>query len=365
MAINLILSIAITAGLYFLYSRLVNRPLLGGERQTLAGDGKEGKRTAYFVRLEMLLYQAHAPISVAEFLGISLVIGLIIGAGIYFAMGASLVAVLLIPVGGLVYYLWLQARRETSALLYENAQVQVAYVLAGAFRSEGLNLDKAIQQVLINGPEIAREDWQTIRAALASQPMDYAAINQVLNYRNSPGLSKIIEAIRVNREQIKHLPAALIKLRAVINRETATARENASGLRSGKRRLLYMTAFPVVAVVMLTLFNQGLRDFYSSFIGQMLLTIVFGFIMVIYNWASGRAASASRVRPYVVTFPEGRTGKAFDFAETIAAMEEESPGLGNVMLEDLPEPDPEAQPDTSMPGPPTLDVNLDDFEIGD
>ena len=229
--LNAIFALIGGVGVYFLFTAILDAPIIPRKRSLFTSTDKPAKdrQKNLFEFLEIFLYQARAPISLSEFAATSFAIGVLVGVIFYFATRAGFVSLLMVFVGFFLYYAILVARRDTATREYEKVQTQVAFIAANAFQTVGLNLDAVLATIIKNGPELTREDWITVRAALSSGAgVDMKAISKVVSYRNSPGFWRLVEAILLYRDEPERLPAILVDQRVKIKAEVELARETAA-----------------------------------------------------------------------------------------------------------------------------------------
>ncbi len=293
-AINLIAAIFGGTGVYLIFNGLTG--VFGPNSKSLSLDDeiKKNARPGFQPRIEALLYQARAPISYGEFMATSLAIGVLVAAAFFFITRGLLVTIVGLLSGTLIYYLYLGDRRDRIGIEYENAQPEVADIIAASFRSKGYNLQAVLNQVIENGPEIAREDWIRLAAALESHHLDQAVIGRVLEYRNSPGLWRIVEAIRLFRNDLERLAPLMDKVKRDLSQEVAIEREIHAEMVGPRRQLMYVALMPAVLLVIFILFSPEIGAFYSSLLGQMVMIAVLGASVGIY--ALGVRAAEKKIR---------------------------------------------------------------------
>jgi hypothetical protein len=314
--------LALTAGigLFLIGIGLAGNALLrpakphGGLEDLLSEADARPSRTkiSLGVILESLLYQARAPLSPGEFLFTSMGLGALLGIGMFLASGAFLVSVVAFLAGGFLYYLYLSGRRDRLNRQYEEAQTQVVYSLYFYLKSNGLDFQGMVQHLAEAGPEIARDDWRQVAAAVSTARINVAALNRLITERNSPSFTRILEALLLFRgDNIAQLPEILEDLRRDISLEVEIAREGATHLYGARRQLLLVALMPVVLGVAFLLLIPSFKVFYQGVFGQALLLLSWAFSAGVYLYGSRSAARAAAVRPYRVSFPEDRPASVY------------------------------------------------------
>jgi len=318
--VNILLSFLAGLGLFLIVIGFLDNYFGLRNKQTgkLAGfdstDHSPNPRQSISVRkaLENLLYQAQAPISIAEFLFTCLGLGVLLAFAIYLVSGAVFVSIITFFAGVLLYYAHLMNRREKLARTYEEAQPQVIYTLYFYLKSYGLDFSGAIKNVGEAGPEIARPDWQAVAAAFSQADIDVESLNRLLTYRGSPSFTRIVEALLLFRgENIHELPRVLEDLRRDISQEVEISRESAVAIFGAKRQLMLVAMMPVALALVFILMMPSFKEFYSSAIGQILLVGMWLFSAGVYALGARAAAKASSVRPYAIRLAESRSPSVY------------------------------------------------------
>jgi len=293
-AINLVAAIFGGAGLYLVFSALTGAFGPKSRGLGLPDEAKTADRRGFQARIEALLYQARAEITYAEFMAASLGIGVLVAAAFFFITRGLLVTIVGLLSGTLIYYLYLGDRRDRLGIEYEKVQPEIADIIAASFRSKGYNLPAVLSQVIENGPEIAREDWVRLAAALESHLVDEAGVNQVLEYRNSPGLWRIVEAIRLFRHDLERLAPLMDRIKRDLSQEVAIEREIHTEMVGPRKQLLYVALMPAFLLVIFILFSPEIGAFYASLLGQVVMIAVLGASVGIY--AVGVRAAEKKMR---------------------------------------------------------------------
>jgi tight adherence protein B len=263
-------------------------------------------------KLQTLLYQARAPITVPEFVFTSLGMGSALALVMYWVSGALLLALVMLLAGAFTYYLYLTGRRDRLARQYEEIQPQVVYTLYFYIKSHGLDLIGAVKNVAQTGPEIVRDDWRTLAAAISQERLNVVALNRLLTHRSSPSFTRIVEALLLFRDaNIAQLPQILEDLRRDISLEVEIARENAAGIFGARRQLLWVALMPLALAIVFILMMPTFKAFYQSLFGQLLLLGLWGFSGAVYLFGSRAASKASSLRPYTITLPEERPASTY------------------------------------------------------
>jgi Flp pilus assembly protein TadB len=300
-AINLVAAIFGGAGVYLIFTGFTGNLFLSSGKRSLQGTNERASRTYSQARIEAVLYQARAPISYAEFMATSLAIGILIAAAFFFITRGLLVTVVALLSGTGVYYLYLIDRRDRIRIEYEKVQPEVADIIAAAFRSRGYNLPAVLNQVIESGPEVAREDWIRLAAAFESRHLDDRAISQVLEYRNSPGLWRIVEALRLFRDDLERLAPLMEKIKRDLSQEVAIEREIVTEMVGPRKQLMYVAMMPTALLVIFILFSPEIGAFYASLVGQIVMIAVLGASALIYALGVRAANNKMRLRQASVT----------------------------------------------------------------
>ncbi|MCB2160624.1 hypothetical protein KQH40_00900 [bacterium] len=301
-AINLVFAITGGAGVYLIFAGVTEH--LSPPRAISASRAeKERKGPSFQQRIESMLYQARAPISYAEFMGTSFAIGLIVSFAFFFLTKGFLVSLFGLVVGMALYYVYLSGKKDKVAIEYEKVQPEIADIMAASFRSKGYNLPAVLNQVIVSGPEIARDDWIRLAAAMESRNVDERAINKVLTYRNSPGLWRIVEAILLFRHELERLAPLMDKIKRDLTREVAIEREIITEMVGPRKQLLYVAMMPAVLLVIFVLFSPEIGAFYSSGLGQIVMIAVLSISGAIYYFGTTAATKRMRIRQSVAQVP--------------------------------------------------------------
>jgi tight adherence protein B len=316
---NTILTLSGAIGLFLIVMGLLEnlwRPK--AKRSGLAGlESAEplptGRRAlSPYTKLESLLYQARAPITVPEFVFTSLGLGSVLALVIFWVSGALLLSLVMFLMGAFLYYLYLTGRRDRLARQYEEIQPQVVYTLYFYIKSHGLDLIGAVKHVAQSGPEIVRDDWRILAAAVSQERLNVDALNQLLTQRSSPSFTRIVEALLLFRDaNLAELPQVLEDLRRDISLEVEIARENAAGIFGARRQLLWVALMPVGLAIVFILMMPTFKAFYQSLFGQLLLLGLWGFSGAVYLFGSRAASKASSLRPYSIMLPEERPASTY------------------------------------------------------
>jgi Flp pilus assembly protein TadB len=292
--------------------------------------------------LNILLYQARAPISVGEFILVSLGLGALLGVLMYLVSQALLLSLVMFGIGAYLYYTYLLGRREHLSRQYEEAQAQVIYTLYFNLKSKGLDFLGMVENVAETGPEIVREDWKKVAAAVASREPDFTVLNELITYRSSPSFTRIVEALlKFRGEKIHELARVLEDLRRDISLDVEIARENATHIFGARRQLMLVAAMPLVLSLVFILMLPTFKEFYQSGLGQLLMLGIWGFSGAVYLFGAKAASKASMVRPYVVAFAEDRSDDSYKPPRA------KEPGLGKEIHGE----EPSRAPSTSKAGP--------------
>lgn len=257
-------------------------------------------------RIEALLYQARAPITPAEFIGTSVILGVAIGGVFFFSTRALLISILASLGGGIIYYIHLLNKSERLSIEYEDVQPQIASMLWHSFRAHGLDLDKVLIEVSEKSPPIVQGDWITVRASLQGSSPDYKSINAVLSKRSSPGLSNMVELIVTFRDQREKIPDLLNEMREEITLDVEDTRETIANLSAPRRELGFMALMPIFITLLFASTGGAFGAFYRTFTGQ--LTIIGAWLMtgITYFWIVRSAKNAINPRERTYIIPEQR-----------------------------------------------------------
>ena len=300
---NLLWAILGGVGVALILSAYLYKPK---EKDLLA---KEVKRVTVQDRIKTLLRQAHAPIEVSEFLMISVGIGTALALAAFFVTGGLLVPLVLFFSGALLYYQILIERRHKMTVLYEEALTSVVIIIKEHFRVYGFNLPAALEMVAKRGPEITQQDfWGMALAFKDPNAVDMQTINDVLTYRNSPNLTKLVEAMLIYQGvRLESLPQALAELQPTMEMEVEIAAENAALVHGPKKNLMLICGIAILVMLVMILTAPMFRQFYATFLGQFTLLVALILTLSAYLLGVRIANRASMTRPYVVKFPEQRT----------------------------------------------------------
>jgi hypothetical protein len=282
------------------------------EAKILATGGKVLKEISLKGKMETLLRQAHAPISVREFVTISLAIGAGLAVATYLVAGGLIVPCVLFFCGGVIYYLYLIERRDKYMLKYEEAMPLVTIIIREYLRVHGTNLVGALEEITHEGPKLVQQDFWDLSAAFQHPAnIDMEIINKILTYRNSPGLAKIIELLlSYSGTEISMITKALDELQVTIQKEADIASENAANVMGPKRNLMIICAIVLFVTAFLIISSPIFRQVYASTIGQIVLLAVLAMTAGAYVIGSRATSKASMARPYVIKYPEQRVQAA-------------------------------------------------------
>jgi Flp pilus assembly protein TadB len=329
--LNAILILLGTLGAFLLVSSLFG--FFKTKERLVRSDGETLRELDLQGKLATLLHQAHAPLKVSEFLMISAAIGAALALAAFLVTGGLMLSLVLLIGGGFIYYLYLLERRDKLILVYEDAMPQVIVIIREYLRVHGSDLVGAIQEVVNEGPEVVASDFRTLAAAFRlSGSVDIEAVNEVLTYRNSPSLSKIVELLLLYRgTNISSLSEALENLQVTIDEEVDIAAENASVVYGPKRNLLMICGIVLAVTMLMVSWSPIFRAFFGTLPGQFTLLTAIGITVGMYYLGSRAAARASMTRPYAIKYPEKRSASAVMPVSGTAAEErakEDEHGIG-------------------------------------
>jgi len=326
---NILLAMIGSVGVTLIVLAFVDLLFPGGKKgegeirlQVLPTQKKTKQTMNFFGRLEVMLFQAHANISVTEFIMVSLMVGGLLGVLIYLTTRALIVSIIMLVAGGVLYYLYLLQRREKLSMEYENLQPQVAYMMLAQFNAKGNNLMAVLEYLATGGPELIRDDWKEVWASMSSSETDYSRINKVLSFRNSPSFTKLVEIVLMFRDNVQSMTKVLVDVRKMIAEDVEIARENNSTIYSAKSQLTYVACMPVGLTIVFSLMMPQYADFYASFIGQIVVLISWSLCAGAYFFGATMATKASMTRPYIINLMEERGVVAY----TPQSNESENPG---------------------------------------
>jgi len=330
--IRIFLGVLFATGVAGISSVFMGTPLFKTRKKRQKGEILEGRGEPYDVdikkmtfneRLASWLYQAKAPITPAEFLGASFILGLLVAAVIFFTTRALFLSFIGLIGGAVIYYLYLLDRKEKASAEYELVQPAVAQILLFAFETFGETLDLTLAQVADHGPEIVREDWKKIQAAFSGQKPSIEIIREAVNYRSSPGFSRLVELILQFHTDVGRVAQLLVDITKEIQRDVTIARLNKASMSGAKRELAIVAALPVFVVLFVSLAMPGFGDFYGTFLGQIVVIVSWGMTGFIYFFATNSAKKAINPREFAFTIPEDRELDAFALDDDHVNLEDE------------------------------------------
>ena len=323
MGLNMILSLIGAIGIALIVMGLLsnlftqsqsqsNLDLLEYTDQGTGGAPQKPQQISLEDRIKTLLYQARAPISPSEFITVSLSIGGVFGVAIFLTTGGILTGLFMFIAGSAMYYVYLVGKRDKMFIEYEKEQPQILFMLINHFGLHGIDLVGALKYVASDGPAIVRDDWEQLAAAFDSPTVNMAVIRELVNYRNSASLTRVIEAfLNYRGPKIEELPGILAKLRKSVSRDVKIARENMTMVYNARSNLRIIALMPVVLSIFIMLTTPFIRDFYGTMMGQIIILSCWAVAGGAYYWGERKATDATMTRSYTVRFQEQRDGFAF------------------------------------------------------
>lgn len=270
------------------------------------------KKASWRDNVTTLLKQSNTHMTVNEFIIVNVLIGGALGVAVFLATGGILPALSIMGVACAGYYVYLSEKRTKLMIVYEKEQPQVLQQLISYFRAVGQNLQGAIEDISLHGPEIVRDDWKVLLSAFSLREPDVRRINQLITYRNSNALSRIIESIRLYRDKdLSRLPSTWQDIRKVTIAEIDIAQDNRSKLVELRQQLLLITGMPIFLSLFMILLTPSFRDFYSSPLGQVIIMLCWGITVLAYVLINAYVTKLVNIQPYVMTFPEARDADSF------------------------------------------------------
>ena len=318
MGINYLLALIGGVGLTLIVMTLLEKPqskaanMLSLTLDDRVLDAEPVQKATWRDRLQTMLYQTGSPISVSEFLTVSLVIGILASGAIFISTQALLLSIIVFFGGAFVYFLFLMYKRDRAIGEYESVQTQVIYTILFYLQAQGLDLYGALEHLASSGPEIARVDWQGIAAAFSSGEPDLERIQKILTFRNSPSLVRLVESILLYRDRdIAELPKVLEDLRQDVSADVEIARENASTLTNAKQQLSIVCILPILLSFFFLTTSPMYGKFYRTVLGQMLMVGCWVIVGTVYLIGTRAAAKASMTRPYDMMIAEKRAATSY------------------------------------------------------
>lgn len=311
-------AINILLGSFFVYGIFTTiyavAPNLFGAQRGVALRGRAEhtvtvrKTITFNQRVKGLLYQARAPITPAEFMLTSAMIGLAVGFIFFFATRAILLTLLGFAAGAAIYYIYLLDQREKLSGEYESVQPQIVAALIYSFRGLGQNLDGALQNLEEEGPIIARDDWRSIRASLQGGNTNFPLIHDTLTFRSSPGFSRLVETIVMFRDEKDRIIGLLPGIKEELAYEVEIHRESIANLIAPRRELAIVSIMPVGMVLFLSAFGRsGFGGYYSTFTGQIIVVVAWTMAAGLYFFAAAKVRKIMRAQEFTYMIPEGRS----------------------------------------------------------
>jgi hypothetical protein len=336
--IRILALILMSSSIAVIIAAVANARTFGAQ---LPDSGVTVKRMSLKERLEVLLYQAQANITPAEFIITSLIIGLALGAIFYFVTRGILIALICLIGGFFVYYLFLDSQREKLQWQYEEVQPQVYSSFLTGLDAYQNRLDEAVKLLAEKGPPIVRADWQEISAALTGARTDRDRIEKVVNHRSSNSFALLAALIIEYRADIDRLKLILKgsatttgMVRQVIE-DVDILKENRSYIIQPRNNLLIFLLMVPGMVIFVSLFMTGTGGFYSTFLGQILMFAGFGAALAIYLWTNRAIEKSLRTRAFHFIVPESRAKVVHQDDDAFVTIESGTTGRSRVERPDF------------------------------
>jgi len=236
----------------------------------LSGEQEGG----LMARLSRKLAQADIPITAGEFLRVSLMLGLALGLAGYLLTGAVVSGLLGLALGGLVYWSYLEDRRDKRRIAYQEALAEVVDILQEAFAA-CRSLHAALDVVAEHAPEPVRADFQEITKRLRVGEDLAVVLREVAERRRDVMLDRLVEAIIAHREEGGELGPVLRPLAHGVRGLARVRRRVASAQARIKWEARVVCVAPFVFMAILRFTAPGLQQaFYGSIWGQLCIILV-------------------------------------------------------------------------------------------
>jgi hypothetical protein len=265
------------------------------------------------VQLEMLLYRAGAPITVAEFLTTSAIIGGVSGVVLLLTSRSIITAAIGALLGMALLYAYYAGKQDSRQLEYELVQPELLFQMEGYFKSRGAgDLRGALKFMAEKAPEFVRGDWEVINVCFSNLAnIDVARLQDLVYMRGSASLARIVELFLQYNETPLQLFNLLPQIREELQTEIEAFRELQTAQNEPRLSLTVVTIVVFAMYFLYSLFIGLYRDFYASFAGQMVALFCFLYTVGVYLFSLQQMRG--KVAPYMpqVSIRDRRTAEVF------------------------------------------------------
>lgn len=285
MGVNLVLSVVGGLGVLAAYLALTS---LG--RARIRYRDQMGEVEGPIALAQRWADQAGVPVSGAEIVRFSAVLGLL-GALIGYLLTSSVIGALFGGVvGGYAYFAFLLDRRDRRRRLYREALADVASLVAEGME-EGGTLQAGLERAVQYGPPVCRSDMEEILSGIRSGlPVGEAAAGVQKRVRDSM-LDALVQIFAFGQEHSRALPMVQGMADSLRRESEFWARVDAE-MAVPKATLYLLLFMPVGVILFLRMMVPEYALFWRSATGGVLLAVSFGLIAAGYILGSRIISSA-------------------------------------------------------------------------
>jgi Flp pilus assembly protein TadB len=274
---NFIFALLAAAGIFFAFSGLVMPRHVRLEQPTPSRG---------LAALQVRLDAAELPVKANEFI-VTCLVTAIICAVVAIVLGTPALAIAGVTVGPAIIWQRYEAQRDKFRQDYDESLAECVQLLREGFSATG-SLRDALDHAARNGPDPAAADFRQVWMAHELGTELAEAFAEIITRRRNPYLRMVAEALTLKATEGGSISEVLLGLETMVREQMAlrreiVARQAQARLESMIVSLAPMGFFLVMKIVPWMREYEG--GFYSSLLGQIVLTVAILFSAVAFFMA--------------------------------------------------------------------------------
>lgn len=282
MLLNFLLAFLFAVGLFVLVvGTQWTRPVALSNVERL--HGQTPTPTGWLATLQRRLDAARFNVTAGLFVQVAVLLALVTGIIVWLLTGALVPALLSMGMAIASYWLYLSHKASKASEAYEEQLPQVVSRLVVGARM-GSTLRGAAEHAAQFGPPICRDDWVYIcRQMDAGADLEFI-LRVVSARRNSQLLDSIFELLLIQHQRGTPISDMLPLIQQSLAERTKTVRAARTRLGGPLRELYIVCGAPIFVVILLRFMSPQFAAMYASFLGQLLVSVVWLLDVLLFIW---------------------------------------------------------------------------------
>ena len=274
---NFILALLAAAGIFFAFSGLVMPRHVRLDQPTPSRG---------LAALQARLDAAELPVKANEFI-VTCLVTAIICAVVAIVLGTPALAIAGVTVGPAIIWQRYEAQRDKFRQDYDESLAECVQLLREGFSATG-SLRDALDHAARNGPDPAAADFRQVWTAHELGTELAEAFAEIITRRRNPYLRMVAEALTLKATEGGSISEVLLGLETMVREQMALRREIVAKQAQARLESMIVSLAPMGFFLVMKIvpwMREYEGGFYSSLLGQIVLTVAILFSAVAFFMA--------------------------------------------------------------------------------